>query len=66
MFSNATQSIPECFRQVIRNDADRAELKAKAIIDFQEFADLREERNLLRGDCERALRRGAGNQNRAR
>lgn len=61
MYSNAKQHIPELFREIIRNDNERAELKASPVVNFEDWRALKEEREGYRRDAEKALQRSGDN-----
>jgi hypothetical protein len=55
-YTNATQSIPDQFKEIMRNDRERALLKAQPIIDFNKGAALIKERREYARNAERILR----------
>jgi hypothetical protein len=60
VFSNAQQSIPLVFREIIKNDNRRAEIKANAVVpssDLAEYRALRADRHNLRQGAMKMLQR---------
>lgn len=55
MDSNTQQHIPPLFKEIVRNDNERAALKALPVIDFFKGAELIKERRSYTRAAERAL-----------
>lgn len=53
--SNKKQSIPPLFKEIIRNDNERADLRAQAVIPFETACRLRRERRDYRREAEKVL-----------